>query len=77
MDDKEWKRSVCLHPSGLMLSLTQHILFRRHSTIATPGSVTFPSAVSKRSELDEWEQWLSEGGVRYSPNLGRQTLARC
>jgi glyoxylase I family protein len=66
MDDKEWKRSVCLHPSGLMLSLTQHIISapfdHRNAGI---GHISF--AVSKRSELDEWEQWLSEGGVRYSP----------
>lgn len=66
MDTEEWKRSICMHASGVMLSLTQHI-------ISTPfdhrnaGIDHISFAVSKRSELDEWEQWLSERRVKRSP----------
>ena len=66
MDEKRWKRSICAHPSGIMLSLTEHGVSKPFDfTNAGVDHVSF--AVADRDELESWRQELAEHSVVHSP----------
>jgi glyoxylase I family protein len=65
MDEERWKRSICSHPSGIMLSLTEHLQPKPFDfTNAGVDHVSF--AVADLPELQSWERALADRAVVYS-----------
>jgi glyoxylase I family protein len=72
MDAEHWKRSVCTHPSGIMLSLTEHLVSKPFDfTNAGVDHVSF--AVADRQELERWQSELAGRSVVYSPIVDMPT----
>jgi glyoxylase I family protein len=66
MDEVDWKRSICTHPSGIMLSLTEHLVSRPFDfTNAGVDHVSF--TVIDRTELESWQRVFAERSVVHSP----------
>ena len=66
MDEDRWKRSVCLDPSGIMLTLTEH-QDPKPFDYANIGVDHISFAVSDRSTLDEWQERFTELDLVHSP----------
>lgn len=66
MDSVTWKRSILLHPSGLVLGFTQHL----ENSDFDPRNVGIDHlsfGVADRSDLEKWSDRFAELGVVHSP----------
>lgn len=72
-DEPRWLRTLCQHPSGLLLCLTQHRdHFNARFDHRHAGADHFAFAVSSLGELEEWEERLDAFDVDHTPILHRE-----